>query len=114
MTNDVYTGGAVVGGIVTLLWAVNKYLLAPIVANRKSIPESEPAHDHRAGFQDSAYWDRRFDKLDRAIETVDRIHREHRQLSQGEIKDLRDLLVEIVANLKVNLALSAERNRSGD
>lgn len=102
MANDVITGGAVVGGIIAVLFALRPYLL-----HRKKEPSEHP--NGRAGFQDSAFWEKRFDKLETAIATVDRISREHRSLSRGEVESLRDLLVDIDTNLKVALAVNKTR-----
>jgi len=101
-TSDAITGGAVVAGICTLLFTLKHVGLI----GRKSEPL--PILDGRAGFKDSSFWEKRFDKLDTAIQTVDRIIRENRTLTQSDIKDLRDLLVDIDANLKVEIAVRKE------
>lgn len=95
-TTDVVTGGAVVVGIVAILFALRPYLL-------KAKGDGHSA-ETRAGFRDSAVWDQRFDKLESAIATVDRIIRDNRQTNLGEMSDLRDLLVEIDTSLKVAAA----------
>lgn len=97
--NDAITGGAVVGGIIAILFALRPYIL-PKLRGSSHRDESEV----RTGDKDVAFWEKRFDRLEAAIATVDRVMREHRQLTHGEVKDIRDLLVDIDASLKVNLA----------
>src|SRR5258708_32283186 len=96
---EVLVGGAVVAGIVAIL-----------VALRPSLLQKKEKNDlnNTAGGQNTAFWEKRFDKLDTTIATLDRISREHRGLTQGEIKDIRDLLVEIDGDLKVVIATRPE------
>lgn len=104
--NDAVTGGAVVGGIVAILFALRPYIIPKLRGHHPLRTEA----DVRTGDKDVAFWEKRFDRLENAIETVDRVMREHRQLTHGEVADIRDLLVEIDANLKVNLA-TRQRDR---
>lgn len=102
---EVIVGGAVVAGIVAILIALRPYLL-----HKKE--KADP--NHTAGGQNTAFWEKRFDKLDSTVATLDRIIREHRGLTQGEIRDIRDLLVEIDADIKVAIATRPVERRVKD
>lgn len=99
-TNDVVTGGAVVAGIIAILIALRPYIL-----HKKHITlPLFSATREMAGSQPLEFWEKRFDKIDGAVATLDLIMREHRGLTRGEIEELRDLLVDIDTNIKVAIA----------
>jgi len=102
--NEIITGGAVVGGIVTILLALKH---AGLVGGK---PTQKERTNGPAGDKETAFWQRYFDDLKLNIATLDRIIREHRQLTREEINGLRDLLVDIDTNIKVALA-TRERTR---
>jgi hypothetical protein len=103
--NEVAVGGAVVAGVIALLLALRPYVL-----NKRETADPQPLFpEDAAGAQNTEFWEKRFDRLDTAVATLDRISREHRGLTQREIQDIRDLLIDLDVNMKVAIAVRPER-----
>lgn len=109
-TTDVITGGAVVAGIIAILLALRPYVLH----KKNSTHPLFSTTREMAGSQNVEFWEKRFDKIDGALTTLDRVVREHRGLTQDEIEELRDLLVDIDTNIKVAIATRPPIRNSRD